>query len=62
MEKLQTAPSPYAALTMPLEADDHLDQTTFHTRYEAMPSALRAELIGGYYHRSGSVPKPSVEK
>src|SRR6267143_1471037 len=47
MEKLQTAPSPYAALTMPLEADDHLHRTTFHTLYEAMPSALRAELIGG---------------
>ena len=51
MEKLQTAPSPYAALTVPhlppLEAGDHLDQTTFHARYEAMPSDFRAELIGG---------------
>ena len=30
-----------------LEAGDHLDQATFHTRYKAMPSGLRAELIGG---------------
>jgi Uma2 family endonuclease len=51
MEKLQTTPSPYAALTMPhlprLEAGDHLDQATFHARYEAMSSECRAELIGG---------------
>jgi len=31
----------------PLEAGDHLDQATFHERYKAMPSAFRAELIGG---------------
>ena len=30
-----------------LEAGDHLDQATFHVRYEAMPPAFRAELIGG---------------
>jgi hypothetical protein len=30
----------------PLENGDHLDQKTFHNRYEAMPDA-RAELIGG---------------
>src|SRR6266498_3961583 len=51
MEKLQTASSPYAALTVPLlpplEAGDHLDQTTYHARYEAMPPDFRAELIGG---------------
>ena len=51
MEKLQMAPSPYAALTIPhlprLEAGDHLDQATFHKRYEALPSEFRAELIGG---------------
>lgn len=51
MGKLQTAPAPYAALTEPrlppLEAGDHLDQATFHARYEAMPSGFRAELIGG---------------
>src|SRR5262249_33047784 len=31
----------------PLEAGDHLDQATFHARYEAMPPDFRAELIGG---------------
>jgi Uma2 family endonuclease len=31
----------------PLEAGDHLDQRTFHERYEAMPPGFRAELIGG---------------
>jgi Uma2 family endonuclease len=31
----------------PLEAGDHLDQKTFHERYEAMPEGFRAELIGG---------------
>src|SRR5438034_23129 len=30
----------------PLEAGDRLDQQTFHARYEAMPPATRAELIG----------------
>jgi Uma2 family endonuclease len=31
-----------------LEAGDHLDQKTFHERYEAMPPSFRAELIGGF--------------
>jgi Uma2 family endonuclease len=31
----------------PLEEGDHLDQPTFHERYEAMPAGTRAELIGG---------------
>jgi Uma2 family endonuclease len=51
MEKLQTAPSAHEALKVPhlppLEAGDHLDQATFHARYEAMPPDFRAELIGG---------------
>jgi Uma2 family endonuclease len=51
MGKLQTVPSPPAVLTVPrlprLEAGDHLDQATFHARYEAMPSDFCAELIGG---------------
>jgi hypothetical protein len=29
------------------EAGSHLDQATFHARYEARLSALGAELIGG---------------
>ena len=51
MRTLQTAPSPHTVLTIPrlppLEAGDHLDQATFHARYEAMPPDFRAELIGG---------------
>jgi Uma2 family endonuclease len=51
MGKLQTVPSPSTAWherhLPPLEAGDHLDQVTFHTRYEAMPPDFRAELIGG---------------
>src|SRR5262249_24787272 len=51
MGKLQTVPSPSTALhgrhLPPLEAGDHLDQVTFHARYEAMPPDFRAELIGG---------------
>jgi Uma2 family endonuclease len=31
----------------PLENGDHLDQKTFHERYEAMPEGVKAELIGG---------------
>jgi Uma2 family endonuclease len=31
----------------PLENGDHLDQRTFHARYQAMPEDCRAELIGG---------------
>jgi hypothetical protein len=31
----------------PLANGDHLDQRTFHARYEAMPEDFRAELIGG---------------
>jgi len=51
MGKRQTAPAPHAALAVPhlpcLEAGDHLDQATFHARYEAMPEDFCAELIGG---------------
>ncbi len=36
----------------PLMNGDHLDQKTFHARYEAMPSDCRAELIGGIVYMS----------
>jgi Uma2 family endonuclease len=32
---------------LPLEAGDHLDRHTFHERYKALPSNVKAELIGG---------------
>jgi Uma2 family endonuclease len=35
-----------------LENGDHLDQKTFHQRYEAMPENVRAELIGGIVYMS----------
>jgi Uma2 family endonuclease len=40
------ADAPTAALP-PLENGDHLDQKTFHARYEAMPDHVKAELIEG---------------
>jgi Uma2 family endonuclease len=40
-----------------LENGDHLDQKTFHERYEAMPPDTRAELIGGVVYMS-SPQKP----
>jgi Uma2 family endonuclease len=39
----------------PLEEGDHLDQPTFHARYEAMPEGTRAELIGGIVFMPGRV-------
>jgi Uma2 family endonuclease len=38
---------PSAEKLPPLEPGDHLDQKTFHARYEAMPEHVRAELIEG---------------
>ncbi len=39
----------------PLEAGDHLDQATFHARYEAMPPGVKAELIGGVVYMPSPV-------
>src|SRR5713226_7672880 len=44
--------------TLPaLENGDHLDQKTFHERYEAMPD-VRAELIGGIVYLSSPMKRP----
>jgi Uma2 family endonuclease len=43
----QRPSEPPAPSLPPLENGDHLDQKTFHARYEAMPEGFRAELIGG---------------
>jgi Uma2 family endonuclease len=42
----------------PLEAGDHLDQQTFHERYEAMPEDTRAELIGGVVYMPSPLKRP----
>lgn len=42
----------------PLENGDHLDQKTFHARYEAMPPDTRAELIGGIVYMSSPLKRP----
>ena len=41
----------------PLENGDHLDQKTFHTRYEAMPNVC-AELIGGIVYMASPMRTP----
>ena len=41
----------------PLVNGDHLDQKTFHERYEAMPE-VRAELIGGIVYMSSPQKQP----
>jgi Uma2 family endonuclease len=38
----------------PLEPGDHLDQKTFHARYEAMPEDVKAELIGGVVYMTAA--------
>jgi Uma2 family endonuclease len=42
----------------PLQNGDHLDQKTFHERYEAMPPNTRAELIGGIVYMSSPMKPP----
>jgi hypothetical protein len=44
--------------TLPsLENGDHLDQKTFHARYEAMPARTRAELIGGIVYMTSPMKR-----
>jgi Uma2 family endonuclease len=45
----------------PLEQGDHLDQKTFHARYEAMPPSVRAELIGGVVYMPSPLKPPHGE-
>jgi Uma2 family endonuclease len=51
------ADAPTTALP-PLENGDHLDQKTFHARYEAMPDHVKAELIEGIVYIMPSPLKP----
>ncbi len=48
--QLSDEPCRREAALPPLEPGDHLDQKTFHARYEAMPPETRAELVGGAVH------------
>jgi Uma2 family endonuclease len=41
-----------------LEPGDHLDQPTFHARYQAMPEDTRAELIGGIVYMPSPLKRP----
>src|SRR5258708_16463170 len=41
-----------------LEPGDHLDQKTFHARYEVMPENVRAELIGGIVYMPSPLKVP----
>src|SRR5579859_4119142 len=42
----------------PLENGDHLDQKTFHERYESMADHVRAELIGGIVYMASPQKMP----
>ena len=58
MATVQKRQRPQAKRSLPLlENGDHLDQKSFHARYEAMPD-VRAELIGGIVFMSSPL-KPS---
>jgi Uma2 family endonuclease len=59
---MATAVNPLRTRLLPsLENGDHLDQKTFHARYQAMPEHCRAELIGGIVHMP-SPQKPPHSK
>ncbi|MBI2195123.1 MAG: Uma2 family endonuclease [Planctomycetes bacterium] len=45
----------------PLRPGDHLDQKTFHARYEAMPEHIRAELIEGVVYMPSPLKSPHGE-
>jgi Uma2 family endonuclease len=50
--------SSWARTVPPLENGDHLDQPTFHARYEAMPEDCRAELVGGIVYMASPHKDP----
>jgi Uma2 family endonuclease len=56
---MTTTIKPARARTVPpLENGDHLDQPTFHARYEAMPEDCRAELVGGIVYMASPQKVP----
>jgi Uma2 family endonuclease len=55
----RSGPAGWRGTTLPpLETGDHLDQKTFHARYEAMPPSVRAELIGGVVYMPSPLKQP----
>jgi len=50
--------SPRTSPLPPLENGDHLDQPTFHARYQAMPEDCRAELVGGIVYMASPQKVP----
>ena len=58
---MATAKPPMSKRLPPLENGDHLDQPTFHARYQAMPEDCRAELIGGIVYMPSPQKIPHSE-
>jgi Uma2 family endonuclease len=59
MTQMSSLLRPPSSASLPaLEAGDHLDQKTFHERYEAMPEDFRAELIGGIVFVPSPLKRP----
>jgi len=59
MSTVKRAPTEVLPL---LEAGQHLDQPTFHERYEAMPPETRAELVGGVVYMASPVSVDHAEE
>ena len=57
-DNISSHPGSVVARSIPLEAGDHLDQESFHARYEAMSSDTRAELVGGVVDLRSRVTSP----
>jgi Uma2 family endonuclease len=55
MSTVERAPTTPRKTFPPLEAGQHLDQATFHERYEAMPEGTWAELVGGVVYMPSPV-------
>lgn len=53
-----TSPPTPAPTLPPLENGDHLDQPTFHARYQQMPPEFHAELIQGVVYVASPLKKP----
>lgn len=58
---MATAKPPRKMRLPPLENGDHLDQPTFHARYQAMPEDCRAQLIGGIVYMPSPQKVPHSE-